>query len=157
VLTLISFSDPTTDYYRLLKRNSRRFRVDMARRKWCDLWHSHFDWRGFGDKGFIHRRRHLNALLTALQRARIELSNYSGAYQLFAAIHLRDSANDALYVHTPNPNGTEFPVDFSGANEIEELPTLLSGRVDLRIYRVLRQHHADGTESFLVIPRSSGE
>jgi len=152
--TLISFRDPTAAYYRLLKREASRFTVDMARRKWCDLWHEHFDWRGFGDRGFVHRRRHVNALLTALRRARVELSDHPGPYQVFAIVHVKDSANDGLYVHTPNPNGTDFPMEFPGAESVVGLPPLLSGRVDLHHYKVLRQRNGDGTEFFVIVPRS---
>lgn len=144
---------PDRDYYRRLRRRSDNFRVDLAAKVWCDLWHTHFDWKGFGDLGWVHRRRHLNALLRALAHARTELAVASVPHQLFALVHPGSSADDALYVHTPNPNGTEFPCAFSSATPISELPPLLVGRVDLSKYSVLLQR--DGDEpSYVIQPRA---
>ena len=48
--------------------------------------------------------------------------------QLFASITLGDSGGDAVYVHTPNPNGTAFPITPSG-ERVTQLPPLLAGRM----------------------------
>lgn len=144
---------PDRDYYRRLRRRADSFGVDLAAKQWCDLWHTHFDWKGFGELGWVHRRRHLNALLRALDRARTELATVSSPHQLFALVHPGSSADDAIYVHTPNPNGSEFPCAFSNAAPVSELPPLLVGRVDLSRYSVLLQRY--GSEVFYVIqPRA---
>jgi hypothetical protein len=142
------FKEPNKRYYFELQRKTRSFRVDLPKRKWCDLWHQHFDWEGFGDRGWVHRRRHLSALLVALSRARNELALSSQPYQLFAVVHVSDAGSDAIYVHTENPNGTEFPLSHSG-RVLQSLPPLLAGRVDLNKYRVFSQH--EGKEHCYVI------
>lgn len=144
---------PDRDYYRRLRRRADSFRVDLAAKGWCDLWHTHFDWNGFGDLGWVHRRRHLNALLRALNRARSELFTAACPNQLFALVHPDSSADDAIYVHTANPNGTEFPCAFANAALVDSLPRLLAGRVDPALYSVLQQRHGEEV-SFVIQPRA---
>jgi hypothetical protein len=124
----------------------------MPAKQWCDLWHTHFDWEGFGNGGWLHRRRHLSALLFALSRARAELASHPGQYQLFALIDPSNSADDSLYVHTPNPNGTEFPCTFEEAAPVSALPPPFQGLVDPRLYQVFRVQRASSAR-FLVVPR----
>lgn len=140
---LIAEDVPNIHYYRKLRVRASRFRVDLPRKQWCDLWHTHFDWDGFGNLGHVHRRKHINALLTALRRARVELGSQNKPYQLFAAIYLKSSADDALYVHTENPNNTPFPQDFEGAFPVQSLPPLLSSAIDPRHYKILKSHSDD--------------
>lgn len=143
-------SHPDRDYYRRLYRTADSFRVDLITKRWCDLWHVHFDWNGFGNLNRVHRLKHLNVVLRALDRARRELAGTTQPYQLFAIVYPRSSIDDAVYVHTENPNGTEFPLRFSGAVPIDTLPPLLAGRVNLKLYSVLKQRHDEGDVSFII-------
>lgn len=136
-------SRPDHLYYFKLQREARSFRVDLARKQWCDHWHTHFDWDGFGNMGWAHRRRHLNALLVALGRARRELATCGMPCQLFATVHPRSSTDDAVYVHTENPNGSPFPLDFGYATPLSVLPPLLSGKVSSNHYSVLKAGDPD--------------
>lgn len=132
---------PGRGYYMELKRNARSFCVGLDRKKWCDFWHTHFDWDGFGNLGWLDRRRHLNALLTALTCARKELSSQQTPFQLFATIHPKSSTDDAIYVHTANPNGHEFPHGFADALPASSLPPLLKGMAGQMHYVVLKAGH----------------
>lgn len=142
---------PDKRYYYDLFRKVRLFRVDLEQRGWMNLWHQHFDWEGFGDLSWVHRRRHISALLQALARARIELKNQSMAHQVFATVHVPGSANNALYVHTENPHAA-FPCKLSG-RALAFLPATLAGRVDLRLYEVLSSH-SQGEISYVIQPRA---
>jgi hypothetical protein len=122
-------------YYYRLTQKSRRYRVNLEEKKWCDMSHQHFDWYGLGNSGWIHSRRHLTALLVALVQATNELAKSNQPYQLFAFVNLEDRGGDAVFVHTKNPNGTDFPVTLPG-KRIDVLPSLLAGRVNLRKYNV---------------------
>jgi hypothetical protein len=147
--------NPDTDYYRKLQRTATRFRVKLREKKWCDYWHQHFDWYGFGDRGWLHRRRHLNCLLRALRNARDELSvEADKPYQLFATVYPNSSGEDAIYVYTANPNGTIFPADLGEGELIKWLPPLLEGRVDPHRYTVRRQHF-EGRSYYLIEPHST--
>ena len=120
----------------MLKRRSRGFTVDMPK-QWCDLWHTYVDWEGQGNASWRERRRYLSALLLMLARARKELRQYGKPYQVFALVYPRSSADDALYVHTPNPNGTPFPCEHTDAKRLAAIPPLLAGRVDPGQYSIL--------------------
>lgn len=63
--------------------------------------------------------------------------SFSGPYQVFASVTPADSASDAVFVHTPNPNQTPFPMTPLG-DRTWCLPPLLAGRIDLSRYRVFR-------------------
>ena len=56
-------------YYRALTSRAESFRIDLSETSWYDLWHTHFDWCGYGRRGRRHRRPHLEALFTAFGRA----------------------------------------------------------------------------------------
>jgi hypothetical protein len=109
----------------------------MARKQWCDYSHQHFDWDGLGNRSWFDRRRHLAALLHAFRRAQVELMHFCEPHQVFASVTPSDSANDAVYVHTPNPNQTPFPMVPYG-ERVSSLPPLLAGRIDMARYRVFR-------------------
>jgi len=141
-------------YYVKLHKKSSRFAVRLDKKKWCDLYHEHFDWDGKGNVSRVHRIRHLNALLHALRRARIELAAYGKPHQLFAYIDLKNSADDALYVHTPNPNGSEFPNPIESVSVLVRPPSILAARVDANRYEVRRC--GEGS-IYYVIPRDGSE
>jgi hypothetical protein len=143
---------PNREYYRKLQRSAHTFRVDLPRKKWCNLWHTHLDWDGFGNLGPLHRRRHLAALFHAFRMAQRELAAQPMPYQIFLNISLRDSASDAIYVHTPNPHATEFPLSFDECAFLTHAPPLLAGRVDLDRYRICRKSHGKDVW-YLVIPK----
>ncbi|MBI4998079.1 MAG: hypothetical protein HZC22_14535 [Rhodocyclales bacterium] len=131
-----------------------RFRVDLGAKSWCNQWHMHFDWEGFGNQGWVHRRRHLNLLLKALGRARRELASAEQPNQLFALIHPHRSGDDAVFVHTANPVGGDFPMSYWNAEAVTYLPPFLAGRVDLKLYSVIKQRH-DGEVSFVIEARTT--
>ena len=140
-------------YYRKLLKKSRSYRVDLAAKQWCDLHHQHFDWQGKGNESLLHRVRHLNAHLRALRRARLELQSQDLPYQLFGYIDLANSQNDAVYVHTPNPNGTAFPSELGCFTQESAAPPILARRVDSRLFAIFKSTDP-GSKVFFVVPRS---
>jgi len=102
-------------YYRALTSRAESFRIDLSETSWYDLWHTHFDWCGYGRRGRRHRRPHLEALFTAFGRALDQAKESRKPVQVFVSIaSVAECEQDALYVHTPNPNGTPFPYRFNG-------------------------------------------
>ena len=139
-------------YYRKLLKKSRTFEVDLPNKEWCDLHHEHFDLDGKGNEGRLQRVRHLNAHLRALRRARMELLAQSTPFQLFAYIDLAASENDAVYVHTPNPNGTAFPAELNFGDGEAHPPPILACRVDTRLFRILKSSEP-GSHVYYLLPR----
>ncbi len=132
-----STKGPNAEYYAKLLRTSRSYKVDMLRKVWCDYSHQHFDWEGFGNRSWRDRRRHLAALLRAFRAAQNELRSYPHDYQVFVTVAPHDSASDAIYIHTPNPNNTPFPMVPEG-EPVHSLPHLIANRIDSSIYAIYK-------------------
>lgn len=75
---------------------------------WCNFSHQHFDWKGYGDIRWKERKAHLDVLFKHFLIIADYLKNQRRHYQMFAILYLRDSGQDALFFHTPNPY-SDFP------------------------------------------------
>ena len=96
-------------YYTQLRRRAATLSVDLTPGQWYDLWHQHFDWVGRSRRGGRARAEHLAALFVAFERMLAQTANANMPVQVFLSIAPESNAEeDALYVHTPNPNGTPF-------------------------------------------------
>ncbi|WP_461791427.1 hypothetical protein [Pedobacter sp.] len=76
---------------------------------WFDLWHTHFDWRGYGNESFKKRKPHLDKLFRHFELLEQKVKCLETDFQIWATILDSESANDALFLHTPNPNHDNFP------------------------------------------------
>jgi hypothetical protein len=104
----------------------RNFSVDLRTENWFDLSHTHFDWPGHGRRGARHRRQHLAALFTAFRRAIEQTRTAERPLQVWVSIAPdNEPEQDALYVHSPNPNGTQFPYAFRGVQWNANAPPFL--------------------------------
>ena len=101
-------------------RGQRRYYGNLARvvdrvfvhDDWYAHRHWHVDRHGLGNVSWPARRAHL-VVLFALFRRVLELAKArTNPYQCFVVIEPYDSAQDAVYIHSPNPNGEEFPIPF---------------------------------------------
>ena len=144
---------PSTEYYARLLRASRSYRVNLARKGWCCYDHEHFDWEGLGDRSWRDRRRHLSALLRAFRAAQKELRGYPLDYQLFITVAPNKSASDAIFIHTPNPNNTPFPMEPEG-ELTTNLPHLIANKIDSSRYAIYKK--GVGKEiMYTIIPNST--
>jgi hypothetical protein len=145
--------DRQSAYYLELWKRAKAFRVSFKADGWWDLWHMHFDWDGEGNKGRWPRREHLRAAWRAFvrlqQQARAECRIN---YQIFLNVSESDSASDAVYLHTPNPNADNFPHSFDSSVELNHVPALLNGLVDLERYAV-RRDQFEGSTWYVIVPR----
>jgi hypothetical protein len=104
--------------------------------EWHDMWHRHPDFRGWSRKGGRSRRTHLVALFRGFDRLLQATETGFGPIQIFITVYERDSAGDAIYVHTPNPAGTPFPYLFDGHQWDVALPSWLAPHVRPAVHRV---------------------
>lgn len=82
---------------------------------WLDNWHIHFDWYGYGNNSFKRRKPHLDKLFRHFDLLSVKTKQLKADFQLYSIILDFDSSNDALFLHTANPNNNQFPL------KIEEL------------------------------------
>ena len=99
-------------YYRALHREANSFSVRSS--GWYDYMHWHVDWQGLGNLRWRERREHLSALFTMFRRLLADVKHWDTAHQEWLQIDAFDGSQDAVYLHTPNPNGDNFPNEFAG-------------------------------------------
>ncbi|GAB3638573.1 hypothetical protein GCM10027422_41630 [Hymenobacter arcticus] len=76
---------------------------------WFDKWHLHFDWKGYGNDSFKSRKPHLDKLFRHFDMLVDKTKKLGTDFQLYAVLLDFDSSSDALFLHTPNPNNSQFP------------------------------------------------
>ncbi len=114
-------------YYRTLRHKAEEFHTSLnGPDDWYDLWHTHFDWYGRGNKKAKARAEHIKALFTAFEKLLNQTKTYQKPYQAFLSFCDTDSSQDAIYFHTPNPNKNNFPYTFEGVEWGVTVPSFLS-------------------------------
>lgn len=93
----------------------------LAVESWFDLWHTHIDWHSCGNK--CDETRSDAALLTCvvLQYALGKFKARKDPIQIWAII-CQDTSENAVYIHSQNPNGSGFPYDFGETTWGIEIP-----------------------------------
>jgi hypothetical protein len=76
---------------------------------WWDLWHYHPDRYGFGNLRWRFRREYVRAIGAVFGTIVHARNQFHTPFQAFIALYCVDAGQDAVYLHTPNPNGTAFP------------------------------------------------
>lgn len=110
-------------YYRVLARDAVRVKVQEG--GWYDRMHWHVDWPGLGNTSWRARRSHLEALFAMYHRVLSQTAAWSAPYQTWLQINAVDSSQDAVYLHTPNPNNDEYPIDFGWVHWDANIPERL--------------------------------
>lgn len=80
---------------------------------WFDNWHLHFDWKGYGNDSFKRRKPHLDKLFRHFDLLADKTKKLKIDFQLYSILLDFDSYSDALFLHTPNPNNSQFPFKIS--------------------------------------------
>ena len=80
---------------------------------WVDNWHHHFDWYGYGNNSFRRRKPHIDKLFRHFDLVVNKTRNLNSNFQLYVVLLDFDSASDALFLHNPNPNNSQFPFKIS--------------------------------------------
>ena len=90
--------------------------------EWFDYWHTHLDWKGRGNRHVSDRTTVAAGLLRLLKRA---VSSEREDVQCWVML-AQDTGQSALYLHSPNPQGTPWPHPFDGVTWDIELPGWLA-------------------------------
>lgn len=90
--------------------------------EWFDYWHTHLDWKGRGNRHVSDRTTVAAGLLRLLKRA---VSSEPEDVQCWVML-AQDTGQSALYLHSPNPQGTPWPHPFDGVTWDIELPGWLA-------------------------------
>jgi hypothetical protein len=94
---------------------AKHFVLDGSEASWYDLWHTHVDWDGVGNDSKETRAIALRALFVMFDRALSQTKAWTKPANVWVLFVPGNAEDDALYVHTANPNGsTPFPYPFEG-------------------------------------------
>jgi hypothetical protein len=117
---------------------------------WFDNWHLHFDSKGYGNNSFKRRKPHLDKLFRHFEILVEKTKLLKTDFQLYAIILDFDSYSDALFIHTPNPNGNAFPFKMSDLTSKSNLTNkqLDDYIKDLRGFKIL---YGKAGENFCLI------
>lgn len=115
-----------------------------------DNWHLHFDNWGYGNKSFKRRKPHLDKLFRHFDILIEKTKNMKGNFQLYTVLLDYNSNSDALFLHTPNSDNSQFPFQISDLFEQSTLTNrALTNYIDqLTGYKKL---YGEAEESFCIL------
>lgn len=115
-------------YWRREERSSLAHVSEVARSPWFDYWHTHPDWDGKGNRCIENRIEIARICVGLLEWLEDTLKTRPTPAQCWVELYA-DSASDSVWLHSPNPNGTAYPREFSGVRWNEEPPGWLAALV----------------------------
>lgn len=123
-------------YYRKLLARATDYNLRLTEDSWFDMWHTHLDWSGIGNRGMRPRRQHISALIQLHSNLLTKLESFSRPYQIWMTIHENDSGQDAVFIHTPNENRDNFPFKFDHITWNCPVPQILEGIFNANEYEL---------------------
>jgi hypothetical protein len=98
-------------------------------KSWFDLWHHHIEVHPENETDWTIRIESLHELVRLFKRLKEKLKKYPSDYQLWIEIYDEYVGDDAIYIHSKNPNSDNFPIkastEFPPKSENPELKKLL--------------------------------
>ena len=95
---------------------------------WFDQWHTHVDWNGRGNSRPENAVAVNACAVRLLQYLESRLSARTEPVQAWASL-CPSTMDTAIYAHSANPNGSDFPHDFSYVNWSAPVPTAVAAIV----------------------------
>lgn len=103
-------------YYRNLMNVeiSSWFNLQDPEKDWFSFYHQHIFNKDFANKSWKSRKQHLDALFYLFSKYEEKVKEMNRDFQLWININELDSEDDAIYLHTENPQDSDFPykIDF---------------------------------------------
>ena len=97
-------------YFRRIVQRAESFQLNIEEDSWWDYWHYHADWPGWGNRGWAYRIQHLRALCVVFRKIVNARARFRTPFQSWILINGEDAGQDCVYLHTPNKNGSPFPL-----------------------------------------------
>ncbi len=116
-------------------------KISVSGASWYDLWHVHPDADGAGNEGADARRACLEALRVAYEHILGQLGSLRTPHQSWVLIDPADSGQDAVYVHTPNPNRQNYPYQFDDVDWSFAVPDWINETFPANVYRLGRSNY----------------
>lgn len=114
-------------------------------KSWFDLWHYHPTEQKHCK---LSLEKQINILITEFRKLQQRLSEYQNPYQTWILLDVNSCIENAVYIHTENPNGSPFPINFTDEAEETKDKAIRKYIEDLG-YRSFSQMHEDGPLIFI--------
>jgi len=111
-------------------------KIDFDNKTWLDFentetwdhnWHIHFDYEGYGNDSFKRRKPHLDKLFRHFDLLVDKTKKLKKDFNLYTVLLDFNSHSDALFLHTPNLNNSQFPFKIS---DLKLDTTLTNGQLN---------------------------
>ena len=122
-------------YWGAMRRDALRSLPCLDMTSWFDLWHTHPDWKGKGDRCVESRMAALELGYSLLLAAEELAGNAEKSVQSWLLV-CPNSRDDGVYLHSENPNETPFPYPFEGVKWGVSDHPLLNAVVDEERHRI---------------------
>jgi hypothetical protein len=120
-----------------MQRKADSFALATGAGLWWDYWHYHSDWYGLGNRGLRSRTSHIRALCTVFEKICAAQDRFATPFQTWIVLDGEDASQDATYLHTPNPNGSAFPLLLTdiewGTSAVAPLIRSLLPKLDIEV------------------------
>ena len=140
-----------TEFSRLLKSEEKK-RLPVLD-GWFDMWHTHVDWDGDGSTSRMYRYAQLRTLFRLFRRIQATVKCKQFNAQVFAVVTECEPGQDAVFIHSANPNSTPYPYWPTDARWLDSLPSWLATHVAIERYHVGLQVW-NGKKSYFIQRRS---
>ncbi len=105
---------------------------------WFDFFHQHINNRDSNNKSWKSRKQHLDALFCLADKYEKQLIKLNRQFQFWISINDSDSKDDAIYIHTENPNNSEFPIKVKSIPDLKSKNENLEKYLNEKNYRISR-------------------
>ena len=133
-------------------REIRYFKLDFGAQPWFDLWHTHVDWDGHGNENSAERKKYLAQLFSCFEQLQDVAADNLAEHQVWCIV-CEDSREDAVYLHSPNPNVDNFPYEFEGVYWQDEIPDLIVEFFDQKKMRLGKYDCNNGETIYYIKPK----
>ncbi|WP_155590879.1 hypothetical protein [Lysinibacillus cavernae] len=134
---------------------AEQYNLDFGKEGWFDLWHTHLDFYGLGNNSLKIRREHLKAHI-ALHHSLLEkLGTLGKPYQLWIEFVDEDAGLDSVYMHTPNPNGDNFPLKIDNINWNCPVPRYFKDLINLNKFNV-GHYKWESNNNYIIQSKNNG-
>jgi len=111
---------------------------DDPDKNWFDLYHQHIFNKDFNNHSWKSRKQHLDALFDLSDKYEKLLIKFQKDYQYWIYINETDSDLDAIYLHTENPNNSEFPLKVKNSPELRSENTNIEEYLLKKDFKIVR-------------------
>ena len=115
-------------------------RLDLT--SWFDYWHTHPDWKAKGNKSLGDRVAVASQTYKLLNHAETLLKSRGPSVQCWATF-CESTTDNAIYIHSQNPNGSPFPYQFDGIQWGVEPPQEAASLIDLQKHEIGKFDYTD--------------